>query len=316
VSTSKLLEPYRGLMRDARHWELTCRLLEWSLPYAARGEDPAAQAREVFVSSTFEVYCGPPDATLEESLLGAELIVAFLKADDGPAEELDAFLATPEGTPPAPTELGACHEAWLEGLRRMGRDTRGPRAAFRQMCEHMREERKLDRSTVTEARYRELRRYIVAVPVYVACWAAIRVLTPSERASEALRRSGLLFLTSELVYTSNDLGSLERDEAAARQQPGQGDLNLVLLWARETGSREEAVRQVVALYHERVRDFVRLREELAGSEHWSERAVRDYVELLRCVANGHLDATRRLMAMRYPGAQALLEGLPEVAPWG
>jgi hypothetical protein len=80
------------------------------------------------------------------------------------------------------------------------------------------------------------------------------------------------------------------------------------------GSHPEALRQVVALYHERVQDFVRLRAELAGTEHWHEPSVRDSVELLRRVTNGNLGAIRHLMAMRYPGALALLEGLPEVSP--
>jgi hypothetical protein len=72
---------------------------------------------------------------------------------------------------------------------------------------------------------------------------------------------------------------------------------------------------VMALYHEGVHRFMRLRAELARTEHWRERPVRDYVELLRGVANGNLATTRHLMATRYPGAQARLEGLPEIAPF-
>ena len=314
MNASELLGPYRPLMRDARHWEVTCLLLEWSLRHAFRRVEPALLAREAFVASAFEAYCCPPDATLEENLLGAKFIVCFLKADDGPSEELAAFLSPSEEHVSAPTELRACYDSWLEELHRLGRDTRSPQAAFRKMCECMRAERELERQAVTEAQYRELRQYIVAVPAYVACWTAIRALSPSERASEALERSGLLQVTAELVYTSNDLGSLERDEEAARQQPSGGDLNLVLLRARETGNLQEAVRQVMALYHERVRDFVRLRAQLADTEHWRERAVRDSVELLRGVANGNLTTTRELMATRYPGALPRLEGLPEVPP--
>jgi hypothetical protein len=118
----------------------------------------------------------------------------------------------------------------------------------------------------------------------------------------------------ELIYISNDLGSLEKDAEAARKQPSGGDLNLVLLRARELGSQPEALRQLVALYHARVQDFLRLREELIGTEHWHERSVRDSVEMLRRVTNGNLGAIRHLMATRYPGALAPLEGLPEVTP--
>jgi hypothetical protein len=312
VSTSKLLEPYRPQMRDARHWELTCRLLDWSLPYLRR-EEPSVVARRAYVSSTFEVYCCPPEATLEEHLLGGKFIVCFFTADDGPDEALSSFLAAAEG-PQASTELRGCHDAWLEALHREGRDTQGPRAAFREACEWIQVERGLDLSTMTEERFRQIRLYAIALPAYVACWKSIRALRPSERADEALRRSGLLELTSELVYMANDLGSLERDEEAARRQQPDAEMNLVLLRARALGSRQAAVQQVVAQYHEKLQDFRRLRAQLVGTEHWRERSVRDCVEQLRRAVNGNVATTRHLMATRYPGAHELLEGLPEVEP--
>jgi hypothetical protein len=315
MSAQELLEPYRSLMRDERHQALACRLLDWCLQHFRR-EAPAALARRVYVASTFDVYCSPPEATLEENVLGSQFLVTFLAADDGPPEELTSFLAEAEDSSPTPTDLRACHDAWLEALHQRGRDTRGLRAAFRRMCEWFQLERQLEPSTLTEERYRELRRNTIAVNIYAACWAAIRALSPSERADEALRRSNLLELTSELVYIVNDLGSLERDEEAARQHQPDSELNLVLLRARALGSRQEALRQVLALYHERLQDFRRRRAELAGSEHWRERSVRDYVELLRCISNGNLAGTRHLMTTRYPGAQALLGGLPDVEPAG
>jgi hypothetical protein len=312
VNTEALLAPYRSQMLDARHVELTRRLLDWSLQHAYREVEPALLAREAYVSSTYDLYCCPPGATLEENLLGAKFIVCFLKADDGPDEELASFLASPEGGSSAPTELRSCHDAWMKELLDQGLDTQGARAAFREMCTWMQVERGVDRTQLTEARYREFRRYTIAVPAYLACWTAIRALSLSERAHEALR--GLIDVALELVYISNDLGSLERDEEAARRQPSGSDPNLVLLRARETGSRQEAIHQVVALHHEKARAFLRLRAELAGTEFWDDRAVRDHVEFLRCMTNGNLAATRHLMATRYPGTQALLERLPEVEP--
>ncbi|HEX8823717.1 MAG TPA: terpene synthase family protein [Archangium sp.] len=314
MNAAELLEPYRAQMLDERHWELTRRLLDWSLRHTYRRLEPAFYVREAFVSSTFEQYCCPPEATLEENLLGAWFVTCIFKADDGSTEELTSFLAAPDA-PSAPTELRACHASFMEALQREGRDTEGPRAAFRELCAWTCRERGMDSRTVTEAQYRECRNYTIGVPAYVACWAALRGLTPSERAQEALRGSGLLEATMELVYSCNDLGSVEKDEAALRKNPSGGDLNLVLLRARDVGDREEAIRQVVAHYHERARDFLRLRAELASTEHWRERHVRDFVELLRCVTNGNLHTTRHLMATRYPGAQALLATLPELEPF-
>ncbi|WP_309893969.1 terpene synthase family protein [Archangium sp.] len=313
MSASRLLEPLRTQMRDARHWELTCRLLDWSLQHLKR-EEPSALARRAYVASTFDTYCGAPGASLEEHLLGASFLVAFFTADDGPDEALKSFLATADAAPSAPTELRTCHDAWLEGMGQTGQDLRGPRAAFRTLCEWMLVERRVDPSTVTEAQYRELRQYTIAVPLYVGCWKALRALRPSERADEALRRSGLLELTTELVYLANDLGSLERDEEAARRQQPDAELNLVILRTRVLGSRQEAIRQVLAQYHERLQDFRRRRAELADTEHWRERAVRDSVEHQRAVVNGNVATTLHLMALRYPGALGLLKGLPELEP--
>jgi hypothetical protein len=314
MNASRLLEPLRAQMRDANHWELAHALLEWSLRYLRR-EDPAVVVRRAFVSSTFESYCCPPDATLREKLFGAQFLVTFFTGDDGSDETVAAFLSGEEGGPSSvAADMRACHDAWLEGLHGLGRDTRALRAAFRETFEWIQRERRVDRSTLTEERYREFRRQTVAVLAYIACWAAVRGLFPSERAAEALRRAGLLELTVELIYLVNDLGSVERDTVAAEQQQPEAELNLVLLRARRLGSREEAIRQVTALYHEKLQDFRRGRAELAASEHWRERAVRDYVELLRCVSNGNLPATLHLMATRYPGAQTMLQGLQQLEP--
>jgi hypothetical protein len=310
---SALLEPLRSQMRDERHWELTCRLLDWSLQHLGQ-EDPSVLVRRAYVSSTFDVSCCPPGASLEENLLGAQLLVAVFTADDGPDEALRSLLAPEEARPCAPTALRTCHDAWLEAMGRTGQDTRGLRAAFRELCRWILVERGLDPSTVTEAQYREIRQYTITVSLYVDCWRAIRASHPSARADEALRRSGLLELTTELVYLANDLGSLERDEEAARRQQPDAELNLVLLRTRVLGSREEAIRQLQAQYHERLQDFRRRRAELADTEHWGERAVRDCVEHLRRTVNGNVATTLHLMALRYPGALALLEGLPEVEP--
>lgn len=313
MNASRLLEPYRPQMCRASQWELASRLLDWCLEHLPR-EDPAALARMAYVASTFDLYCCAPGATLEENLLGAQFLIIFFVADDGSEEELASFLAEADGPPSHPSGLRACYDAWLEGLRRRGLDTRRLRVSVRKMCEWFLLERRLDQRTLTEERYREIRQNTIAVNVYVDCWATLRGLSPSEPADEALRRSHLLELASELVYITNDLGSLERDEEAARKNPAGGDLNLVLLRARTLGNRQEALQQVVELYHETLRDFRHRRADLVGSEHWREPAVRDYVELVRCMTNGNLGATRYLMALRYPGAQATLAGLPDVEP--
>jgi hypothetical protein len=273
--------------------------------------------KEAFMSTTFEVYCAPPEATLQESLLGAKYIVVFFKADEAPSWELDGFVSYLEtsrcATPPG--ELQGCYDSLLQELQRMRRDTTAFQAAVREMCVAMQEERKLDRETMTEEQYRSIRKHIVAVPSYSACWEAVLGQRLSVEAQQALDATGVLYLVAEIVYLCNDLGSLERDEETVRNDPQKVDLNFVLLQMRTLRDRDPAIRAGINLYNQRVEEFQAIRSNLARSKYWSEQPLPGYLERLRSIANGNLTATKHLIAQRYGGSQERLDQLRAINPW-
>lgn len=307
-----LLEPYRSSMVNELHWEVSRRVLARSLRHSYRQQPASSYAREAYMAVTFDFFCAPPGATLEQNVLGAWLTLVFFKADDGATSELEAFLEP--GRAGEGTELQACYEELREELRAMGRETGRLDAALRQMCACMLEERRLDKATLTEEQYHRLRHHTVGVPSYTACRVALLGLSLSEEAWRELEDSALLEATAALVYTANDLGSLERDEEVAQAQPQRQDLSLVLLKKRLLGSRDAAIQQTVELYHQRREQFIQARRRLARSPLWAEPAVREYVEVLRAMANGNVAATRHLVPLRYSGSRALLDQLEELGP--
>jgi hypothetical protein len=305
-----LLVGFEALMIDDRHRELTRLALDLAVTRSA-DPDLGKHAKEAFLSSTFEVFCAPPSATLEESLTSAKFLLIFFKADDASPQLLDEFTPHLNQTDGSdhPGELRGCYDDLMADFQAQGRDSSGFREALGHMCAAMQEEKRANKETMTEAEYRRLRRHTVAVPAYTECWRTIRGITFSPGLAADPRLSEALDLAAELVYIVNDVGSFERDERTAALDPQDVDPNLVHLRARVSGDPESAFREVIDLHNARVTELQRVERALLASEHGQEPALRGYLEILRCTVNGNLATTRHLIPMRYEGAAERLAKL-------
>lgn len=310
---SALLARFDGLMVDEHHRALARRALDWSLQRAV-APDPREHAKEAFLASTFEVFCEPPLATLEESFLSIKFLLFFFKADDASEavlDELVPLLDGQEGARPgsAASVLKAYYDELIADLRSLRRDPKGFQDSLRRTCLSMQVEKRADKATMTEAEFRRLRGEVAAVAPYVECWQTIRGICFSPALDEALRRSAILAITSELVYLVNDLGSFDRDQEAARVDPHGADPNIVLIRMRTLRDPEAARSEVIALHDARIADFQRAERRLLASEHGSDPALHAYLTLLRCTVKGNLTTTRHLGPLRYKGATETLSRL-------
>jgi hypothetical protein len=300
------LSRFDSLMVDERHRVLARRALEQSARWATT-PDHSEHAKQAFLASTFEVFCEPPLATLEESVLSIEFLLIVFKTDDASPvvlDELIPHLSTSQGSVPAnaPGELYARYDELMKSFRRMDRDATSFRDALRSMCVSMQIEKRADKVTMTEEEFHQLRKEVIAVRAFAECWRTIRGVSFSPGLSAALRSSAILDTAAELAYLANDLGSLDRDEQTARTDPQSVDPNFVLLRMRTLGNREAAISEAIALHNAKIADFRRAEAQLLASEHGAEPALRGYLEILRCTVNGNLATTKYLVPMRYEGA--------------
>jgi hypothetical protein len=172
-------------------------------------------------------------------------------------------------------------------------------------------EKRANKSTMREDEYRRLRKHTVAVPAYTECWRTIRGISFSPPLEAALNRSELRDMAAEIVYLVNDIGSLDRDEEAARNGPDNVDPNFVLLRTRVLGDRDAALADVIRLENRRIADFRRNARLLLKSEHGADPLLHAYLEILRSTISGNLATTKHLAPMRYRGAT---EALAQVHP--
>lgn len=317
-----LLATYRQLMQNERHWELTRQTLSWSMAHTSRRLSDAFYTQEAFVSATFGFYCSPGWARFEHILIGARSCVVFAKADEASGDELDAFvtrLSDDDGSCGRVAtevfgELATSYTALISELQQYGCDTATVQVSVLEMCTAMQREKACNRSTITEDEYRQIRGCTIGVPYYAKCWESTLGLRFSEQAARSFQVENTLGLVAELVYISNDLGSLERDEAASCVNECEADLNLVLLRTRNGSSRQAAISETVDLYNHRVRQLDAIFAALSRSEPWAEAAVRSYVDVLGSIVNGNLSAMKLLIQVRYPGSKTRLDQLRFIAP--
>jgi hypothetical protein len=299
---SALLSPYEPLIISERHRTLTQHTLDLFARYSSAA-DLKDRVASAFLSSTFEVFCAPPAATIEESILSIKFLLVFFIADDAPTGVLDAFIADMERPGrDASGALARCYQDLTQDFNAARCDTDRFSTALRIMCISMLKEKRADKTVMTEDEFRQLRKNSVGVPSYTECWRTIRGLAPSPSLDAALLESNLLDIACELAYISNDIGSLERDEARALIDPMGVDPNLVLLRARALGNRTEALDQLIELHNTRVAEFQERERRLLGSEHGMDPALLGYLDILRATVNGNLATTRHLVPMRYEGA--------------
>ena len=139
------LSHYAPFMTSDYHHELTRRTLAWSLELT-KNLDDRRHAKEAFLSSTFEVFCAPPDATPQENFISMKFLLVFFRADDAPPTLLDDFIPWIDGLGSGATgELGAYYNELLLDFDTMRRDASGFREALRGMCTSMQERSELTR---------------------------------------------------------------------------------------------------------------------------------------------------------------------------
>lgn len=300
------LARYAPLMVSDYHQALAHRALVWSLQRTG-AVDLDRQAKEAFLSSAFEIFCAPPAATPEENFLSMKFLLVFFRADDAPATLLDEFVPWMDGERECATEaLRTYYQELSRDFEAMGRDARGFHDALRGMCASMQIEKRADKATMSEAEYRRLRTHTVAVPAYTECWRVIRGISFSPELGAALSRSRLRDRAAEIVYLVNDIGSLDRDEEVAREDPGNVDPNFVLLRMRALGDRDAALAEVIERENRLIAEFRQAEQGLLQSEHGADPALRAYLEILRSTINGNLATTKHLGPMRYPAAASAL----------
>src|SRR4051812_24529674 len=167
--TRDALSRYDALMVDDSHRELTERTLQWSRQHT-QSTDTDRQAKEAYLSSTFEIFCAPPAATPEENFVSMKFLLVFFRADDAPPALLDEFVPWMDGEGgQATSDLSTYYDALMHDFAEMGRDADGFRRALRGMCTAMQAEKRANKTTMGEDDYQRLRKHTVAVPAYTEC---------------------------------------------------------------------------------------------------------------------------------------------------
>lgn len=301
------LEPF---FISAKHRALMDCALEIAVGASGRPNDDAI--KEAFLSCTFDFFCAPPHVTAPQHALSLRFLDIFFKADDAPQkvlEELADWMYSPQGLPAS--LLASRCDSLLCDLHQAGCHVDLFKDALRLMCLSMRDEREMDKSSMTEEQFHHLRRHTVAVPSYTEIWRSILGLKPSEGLHAALQRAGVAFAACQLVYIVNDLGSFERDVKNARN-PELADSNFVLMLARDLPSEEAGIDEAIRRHNKIVHDFQSAERQLLGSKHGKDPCLLGYLEILRCTINGNLAATRHLVPMRYPNSEKRLAALFDV----
>jgi hypothetical protein len=336
VSISKVF-PQRldQLFIDVEHRVLAERLLNWARSHSSAPQDGEHVCR-AFYASTFGYLCAPRSATHEQIFVSLKFLTIFFLVDDLVAERMSGIaLQLMEHMHAEPgSDFARYYIDLMSDLARMGRATEMFDRALRDMIVANEREKTASFSVHDEDEVLALRKVVVGIPAYIACWAAIRgVSLLAERPRLAKQLGQLLDITCELACLVNDIASLARDaEGLLLAQPGLVDLNLVLLlmqkaepeaYARlkpvaETErsaelakflarARETALPASIARYNAKVWEFYSVERELHAAS--SSPAVRAYLESLHCAIVGDLRSSKHLVSLRYPEALTELDKL-------
>ncbi len=272
----------------------------WATKQGLFAGQPAVAERACVNAATYASLCAPASATERQLGLATTFTVVFFWLDDADPRELAELVATswPLALQRLPAlarwcdeavELEACRpelrEAWLDSLRiYLGA---------------LVDELAIDGSTVTVAQQLDLRRRNAFIDPYLDLWLALVDVAPLPGLEHAIARAR--WIARELIIYANDLGSLERDLAAARERP---ELNLVLTTAREQRcSPVDAAAALVEQHNALVAELAPLFTTIAATPAGAVPAG-----VLRDVVVGNVLAMRAL-AERYAGSAAWLDAL-------
>ncbi len=309
------LAPYRERMFDERHRDLSRQLLGWLLEHCSCPDGGRRHAKDAYTAAAFEICCAPAAAPAAELLLLGKCAVVFYLGDDGiegRAPELDTFVHyLHTGQTTGGDELTDCYISIIADLRHAGRDTTRLQTVIGDWIANMKTEQRVDLATLSTEQHRTIRRHTVFVFSYVVCRQTFRGLFFSPPIEEILRTSGFLELAWEMTAIANDMGSVERDASLSGSQI---ELNLVLHRIEETGDLGTAIRASIDLHNQKAEDFRRVAQTLIKHAHaLREPRMIEYTELVRSTVDGNLQATRRLVWYRFPGAEKHLRQLHIIA---
>jgi hypothetical protein len=292
----------------------------WFGPHASLCSGAAQVRIEALKSAAWTSVCCWPNSTLREYLLPARFLVLFFMLDDAPRDDLDKFIRSLrrgqcEGEPsPALVDL---YSDLLTGL-----DVGEGAVRYAQfhdsvidMCEGMLSERYANAALIDEEQMFVMRRRSVAVEPFLNAWLVakrIEIVEPQD--AEVRMAARLRHLAIDLIILANDLAGVEKDQAHSVVDPAGVDPNLVLIRNRELQSMQLAVESVVRMYNVYIDAFKKEEKRLFNSSQRPgvTRLVLEYVQLLKNNIDGNVEGHRRLVEIRYPGANERLSALSSV----
>jgi len=279
----------------AVHPEVTRSVYEWAIGYPGLFASEDGYRRRAHFAAMFGILCSPPNSTMDQRLVASKFLMVFALLDDMADADFDVFHqfltgagSNRSGEPPSPAYR--FYASFLESLASAAGNTRDFEAAFGQECNGVRSKRTSEPSSFEE--FQRVRAETVAVVPYVKMWVAMMGIRFSTEQEQLLEELQLLQTVTEIVYLSNDLGSLDREEQ-------EGDLNAIVFLTKR-GTRQAAIEAVIGLHDSKLNDYWSHRTSLM------ERASRDqaagvfvpFLELLDVNITGNL-ATMKLLTGRY-----------------
>ncbi|MFV8751802.1 terpene synthase family protein [Nannocystaceae bacterium ST9] len=314
-------EPFEPFMLDDAHRDLAGRVLAWSL-HCSQAADVTEHAGRTFFASTFGTLCAPRSATREELRISIEFLMIFFQIDDAPSAIMnEIYLPYLEGngrseSSPAAREFQCYHDSLMSHFDPSRGETVEFREALRDICRAMCIEKSADQQAWTEAELLRIRKVIVGIPAFSACWRAIRRIRFSPAIADALGEHAVLDVTCEIACLVNDIASFDRDAKMAATDAANVDPNLVVFRMRTLGDREAALESAIAWYNSKVEQFHRAEQALLQGEHGRDPALRGYLEILHCAIVGDLATSKHLVPLRYEGSAAALDRLVKLDELG
>jgi hypothetical protein len=314
VLGSDPLAAFEEFMLDDAHRALARRIFAWSLS-CSQDPDVREHAARSFFASTFGSLCAPRSASAEQVDISIKFLMIFFQIDDAPSSTMDElYLPYLEGWGTSATtgvayEFQHYHDSLMSHFDPDRSETHDFRAALRDICRAMQMEKAADRQAWSEEEMLRIRKVIVGIPAFSACWRAIRRISLSPEIMAALRETDPLDITCEAACLVNDIASFDRDEQTARTDPANVDPNLVVLRMRTLGDREAALESAIRWYNAKVGDFHRAETSLLQGEHGRDPALQAYLEILHCAIAGDLTTSKWLVPLRYEGSAAALSQL-------
>lgn len=286
-----------GFIFSDEHRYYTEVTIDSSLQFIDLFESTAIRAKKAVGAAGFATLCAPPGTQSRDVRLAARFLMFYNKLEDMAAEDLDAIGMTEKGIfgpyNGLSAAIGYYDSLRTDMLKKCG-DVSVLDEAVRDLALAMTRERRSDKATISEDECRSLREITIAVKAYVACWCVIRGI-PFDPNDEALK------VACELIYLTNDVASLERDEEDSRRDASRADLNTVLVRARSYG-KDEAIKAIVERHNRLIQ---RMRALLSSG-------TTEYLELLRRCVVGNMDVTLKFADVYYPGAPARLTSLHQL----